>query len=92
MSDSLIVFAVQKNQLGERVSVLLGPEQYLLVGCAFEIANLAYWVTGTEGSNPSLSANQSQVRGSLRTGLQTAGVCGGLKRLTCAPQNCSCGE
>jgi hypothetical protein len=22
-----------------------------------DIANLAYWVTGTEGSNPSLSAN-----------------------------------
>jgi hypothetical protein len=24
-----------------------------------DIANLAYWVTGTEGSNPSLSATQS---------------------------------
>jgi hypothetical protein len=23
-----------------------------------DIANLAYWVTGTEGSNPSLSATQ----------------------------------
>ena len=26
-----------------------------------DIANLAYWVTGTEGSNPSLSAKQSVV-------------------------------
>jgi len=26
-----------------------------------DIANLAYWVTGTEGSNPSLSASESQV-------------------------------
>jgi len=25
------------------------------------IANLAYWVTGTEGSNPSLSASQSAI-------------------------------
>ena len=25
------------------------------------VANLAYWVTGTEGSNPSLSAAESQV-------------------------------
>ena len=25
------------------------------------VANLAYWVTGTEGSNPSLSANESQL-------------------------------
>jgi hypothetical protein len=25
------------------------------------IANLAYWVTGTEGSNPSLSATESGV-------------------------------
>jgi hypothetical protein len=24
-----------------------------------DVANLAYWVTGTEGSNPSLSATQS---------------------------------
>ncbi len=24
-----------------------------------DIANLAYWVTGTEGSNPSLSATES---------------------------------
>jgi hypothetical protein len=27
------------------------------------IANLAYWVTGTEGSNPSLSANESSASG-----------------------------
>ena len=26
-----------------------------------DVANLAYWVTGTEGSNPSLSASESQV-------------------------------
>ena len=26
-----------------------------------DIANLAYWVTGTEGSNPSLSATQAVV-------------------------------
>ena len=26
-----------------------------------DIANLAYWVTGTEGSNPSLSAIQSEL-------------------------------
>ena len=28
-------------------------------GRRHQIANLAYWVTGTEGSNPSLSATQS---------------------------------
>ena len=28
-----------------------------------DIANLAYWVTGTEGSNPSLSATQSVISG-----------------------------
>jgi hypothetical protein len=38
------------------------------------IANLAYWVTGTEGSNPSLSASQSQVCGILRGSAQTARV------------------
>ena len=27
-------------------------------GRRHQIANLAYWVTGTEGSNPSLSATQ----------------------------------
>jgi hypothetical protein len=26
-----------------------------------DVANLAYWVTGTEGSNPSLSAIESQI-------------------------------
>jgi len=30
-----------------------------------DIANLAYWVTGTEGSNPSLSAIESRVWGIL---------------------------
>ena len=30
-------------------------------GRRHQIANLAYWVTGTEGSNPSLSAIQSVV-------------------------------
>jgi hypothetical protein len=30
-------------------------------GRRHQIANLAYWVTGTEGSNPSLSATQSVV-------------------------------
>src|ERR1700691_5316340 len=29
-------------------------------GRRHQIANLAYWVTGTEGSNPSLSAIESQ--------------------------------
>ena len=31
-----------------------------------DIANLAYWVTGTEGSNPSLSATQSLSPETLR--------------------------
>ncbi len=39
-----------------------------------QIANLAYWVTGTEGSNPSLSANESQVSGILRRRSQNARV------------------
>jgi hypothetical protein len=30
------------------------------------VANLAYWVTGTEGSNPSLSATQSRISLILR--------------------------
>jgi hypothetical protein len=31
-------------------------------GRRHQIANLAYWVTGTEGSNPSLSATESWVK------------------------------
>jgi hypothetical protein len=38
-------------------------EDLLFAGYS-NVANLAYWVTGTEGSNPSLSANESL---SLRT-------------------------
>jgi hypothetical protein len=30
-------------------------------GRRHQIANLAYWVTGTEGSNPSLSASKSLI-------------------------------
>ena len=38
----------------------LGAERWPS-GRRHQIANLAYWVTGTEGSNPSLSAKQSVV-------------------------------
>src|SRR5579862_9814500 len=36
------------------------PSERWPSGRRHQIANLAYWVTGTEGSNPSLSANQSR--------------------------------
>src|SRR5208337_4947823 len=57
-------------------------------GRRHQIANLAYWVTGTEGSNPSLSANQSvaftyhlEIVGNARvSGLCSAKIiCSGLK-------------
>src|ERR1019366_7034382 len=43
-------------------------------GRRHQIANLAYWVTGTEGSNPSLSATESQVSSILRRRPQNARV------------------
>jgi hypothetical protein len=43
------------------------------------VANLAYWVTGTEGSNPSLSANESR-------------LCGLASRMSREPWNDHAGE
>ena len=41
------------------------------------VANLAYWVTGTEGSNLSLSANESPISENLRRIARNCRVCGG---------------
>ena len=46
-------YASSRNAMQQLETGLADPD--------LQIANLAYWVTGTEGSNPSLSANQSQV-------------------------------
>jgi hypothetical protein len=46
-------------ELAERPSARFYCAERWPSGRRHQIANLAYWVTGTEGSNPSLSANES---------------------------------
>ncbi len=55
----------EKLSVAQALSVLTSPVAEARVLRSIEIANLAYWVTGTEGSNPSLSANQSSKCGRL---------------------------
>src|SRR5579862_3345929 len=56
------------------------PSERWPSGRRHQIANLAYWVTGTEGSNPSLSAIESQISGILWGNAQTARI-----QRQCAP-------
>jgi hypothetical protein len=50
--------ARQRSILNNRSFTYFDAERWPS-GRRHQIANLAYWVTGTEGSNPSLSASQS---------------------------------
>jgi hypothetical protein len=48
---------MQKIALAQGFSVSTSLAKEQVFAERSEIANLAYWVTGTEGSNPSLSAS-----------------------------------
>ena len=57
-------------------------------GRRHQIANLAYWVTGTEGSNPSLSAMESGAPEILRARFEAARIHGWVWAVPgCCKQN-----
>jgi hypothetical protein len=73
--NSLRQLARQRSILNNRSFTFFDAERWPS-GRRHQIANLAYWVTGTEGSNPSLSATQCVLftyRPEIATNLRVGG-------------------